>query len=144
VQLAETPVREAVRGRTAFRRVPDERRTFQGEPERGAKSTGKEEDAPWATFKSLTLTKLDDNRYKAEIEYRDRDKQLVHREFIGTREEIRRAIESDESLPADEREHLLRSLDQQRPGILELPLSRAFRNFYDLDRELFNWPHLDF
>lgn len=99
---------------------------------------------PWATFESLTVTKLSDGRYRAAIEFRDRDQKLLQREFSGTREEIRKAIEQDKELPADEREHLLRSLDQQAPRMLPFNIPGELQELFDLDRELFNWPNLNF
>lgn len=99
---------------------------------------------PWTTFESLTVTKLADGRYKAEIDFHNEKKELVHREYTGTRDELCQAIEKDEQLPKEVREHLLRSVDQQTPRRLTLDLPKALRDFFDLDVEYFNWPHLDF
>lgn len=99
---------------------------------------------PWATFESLTISKLADGRYQAKIEFRDADSELLHREYTGTRDDIRQAIQKDKDLPEDERQHLLRSLDQQAPLGLPFAFPRAIRDWLDLDREFFHWPHLDF
>lgn len=99
---------------------------------------------PWATFESLTITKLGNDSYKAEIDFRNEDKELLHREYTGTRDGIRKAIENDEQLPKPEREHLLRSLDQQAPRGLTFPIPDVLRDLFDLDAEYFHWPHLNF
>lgn len=98
---------------------------------------------PWGRFESLTLTRLEDGRFKAEIDFRDRDKKVIHRDYTGTREEIRKALEGDKELPREEREHLLRAIDQQQP-LFPVEVPRALRDFFDLDSELFHWPSLSF
>jgi hypothetical protein len=70
-------------------------------------------DSPWKSFDSLTLKKLDDNRYRAEIDYLDKDGQKQHHQFEGTREEIRSQVQAEKDLPGNEREHLLRGLSSQ-------------------------------
>ena len=140
VELAEMPMPEASSRRTTFRLPLEELLPFtQPEPVGKRTAGGTENRTPWTTFQSLTLRKLEDGTYKAEIEYRNADKKVIHRDYAGTREEIRDAIKNDKELPADEREHLLRSLDQQ-PSALEV-FPDAFRNF-TWDREAFNWPEL--
>ncbi|RMF39412.1 MAG: PDZ domain-containing protein [Planctomycetota bacterium] len=94
---------------------------------------------PWKTFESMTVTKLEDGRYKVEINYVDADEKQIHREYVGTREEIKKAIDADRDLPPEERQHLLRTLDmQERPPVWFFP------NLELLERELFNWPNFDF
>ena len=135
VALAEAPARDATRGRSASRMPLLDRfvrRAAQdGNPE---DASGSPEQA-WVAFKQMTISKLDDNRYRAEIDYQDKDHKPLHRKYEGTRDEIRKAIEADKDLPADERDHLLRSLDQQAPdqALIE-----------QINRELYNWPNLDF
>jgi hypothetical protein len=69
-------------------------------------------DASWESFDSMTLRKTGDNRFKVEIQYLDKTgKKTERHSFEGTREEIRRDIEAEKNLPANEREHLLRGLD---------------------------------
>ena len=144
VTLTEKPARQTNRGLSTFRPPLTDRftsaRTERREQEPDSESERRVR-TPWTTFKSLTITKLDDDRYRAEIEYRDRDQKALHRKYEGTREEIRKSIEADKDLPADERAHLLRSLDQQP---IELFAPQVFRSIEDLERELFNWPHLEF
>jgi membrane-associated protease RseP (regulator of RpoE activity) len=145
-KLGEIAAREPVRTRTSFRLPFIDRFLKSGESEKGnqeeAQETQQPTKTPWATFKSLTITKFADNRYRAEIEYRDKDQKALQRKYEGTREEIKKAIEADKDLPADERTHLLRSIDQQSP--FELIGPRALRSFDDWERELFTWPDLDF
>jgi hypothetical protein len=74
--------------------------------------------SPWKSFDSLTLKKLDDNRYRAEIDYLDKDGQKQHHRFEGTREEIRSQIQAEKDLPSDEREHLLRGLNLQGQPVM--------------------------
>ncbi len=74
--------------------------------------------SPWESFDSLTLKKLDDTRYRAEIDYLDKDGQKQHHQFEGTREEIRLQIETEKDLPANEQEHLLRGLNLQDESIM--------------------------
>jgi hypothetical protein len=87
---------------------------------------------------------LDDGQYRAEIQFNDKEKKVLHREYVGTREEIREAIAQDKDLPAAEREHLLRSLDQQSSGIFRFVSPQTFRDFLELNSQLFDWPNEDF
>lgn len=145
VKLGDSPVRQSARGRTPFRLPLIDRFTRAGSEQRAqqnATEARQQVRTPWTTLKSLTITKLDDGRYRAEIEYRDQDQKALQRKYEGTREEIRKAIEADKDLPEDERTHLLRSLDQQ--PVFEPFAPYAFREFEEWQRELFNWPNLDF
>ncbi len=65
----------------------------------------------WKNFDSMTIKKLGDGRFHAEIHYRSANGTLDHKTFEGTREEIRKAILSQKGLPAAEVDPLLRSLD---------------------------------
>jgi len=66
------------------------------------------------------------------------------RRLVGTREDIRKALEQDKELPADEREHLLRTIDQQQPHMFQFVLPRSLRDWLDPDLQFFNWPQMDF
>lgn len=140
LKLGEMATTSEVRDKTAQAEHGHAARSEHAKRERGRQNNPR----PWATFESLTVTKLSDGRYKAAIEFRDQDQKLLQREYSGTREEIRKAIEQDKELPADEREHLLRSLDQQTPRMLPFNLPGALQELFDLDRELFNWPNTNF
>jgi len=75
----------------------------------------------WSTFDSMTIARVDDKRFKAEIKYRDKEGKIETRHFEGTREEIAMAIEEQKDLPADEREHLKGAL-----GMAGNPLELQF------------------
>jgi hypothetical protein len=68
----------------------------------------------WESFDAMKLTRLDNNRWRAEIEYRSKDGKKEHKTFEGTRDEIRKSIQAEKDLPANERRHLLRSLNVER------------------------------
>jgi len=70
----------------------------------------------WDSFVSMKLTKQDNQRWRADIEVRGKDGNKVTREFTGTREEIRKAIQSDSELTEQNRTHLLRALNLQQPA----------------------------
>jgi hypothetical protein len=82
-----------------------------------------EQDNPWNTFDSLTLKKLDKDRFKASVAYTDKDGKLQKHEYEGTREEIHKKIDADNAVLPAERYHLLRGLD--------LPDGLMDDNFYD-------------
>lgn len=71
----------------------------------------------WNSFDSMTLKKLDKDRFHASINHTDKNGKLQKHEYEGTREEIHKKIEADEDLTPDERSHLLRSLDLGGQGI---------------------------
>lgn len=71
----------------------------------------------WNSFDSMTLKKLDKDRFHASIKHTDKQGKLQTHEFEGTRDEIRKKIEADEDLTPDERTHLLRSLNLGGPRI---------------------------
>jgi hypothetical protein len=67
----------------------------------------------WESFDSLSLRNLGNNRFKAEIRYKDENGKMSRHEFQGTRDEIAKAIDAEKNLPANERRQLLRSLDME-------------------------------
>jgi hypothetical protein len=93
-----------------FRLLPDERlrRMFE-EPESTSESPA------WESFDSLKLTRLDDKRWRAEIDYRSEEGKRAHKTFEGTHAEIRKDIQAEKDLPANERAHLLRALNLHEP-----------------------------
>lgn len=70
--------------------------------------------AEWKYFDSLTLKKLSEDQFRAEVYHLDKSKKPQKHVFEGTREEIKEAIEADRDLGVAERNHLLRSLDLQK------------------------------
>lgn len=69
----------------------------------------------WKSFESLKLTKTNDKQWCAEVEYLAKDGKKESKKFTGSREEIRKAIESDKDLPREEQHHLLRSMNFHAP-----------------------------
>lgn len=68
-------------------------------------------DAGWENFDSLTIKKLDDNKYRTEVQYLDTAGKMQKHVFEGTREEIKKSIENEKDLKPAERAHLLRSMN---------------------------------
>ena len=64
----------------------------------------------WESFDSLSLDKLNGDKYKAEIGYLAKDGTHKRLEFQGTRDEIRQQIQAQKDLPATERDQLLDAL----------------------------------
>jgi hypothetical protein len=98
-----------------FRLRPDERlrRMFE-------ESESRSDNPAWATFDALKLTRLDGDRWRAEIEYRSRDGKPEKKTFEGTREELRKNLLAEKDLPENERNHLLRALNLHEP-VFEFP-----------------------
>ena len=64
----------------------------------------------WESFDSLSLDKLNGDKYKAVIGYLTKDGTHKRLEFQGTRDEIRQQILAQKDLPATERDQLLDAL----------------------------------
>lgn len=104
-----------------------------------------QDNAGWESFDSMSLKSLGDNRFKVDIGYETEDGKVVNRTFTGTREQIRNDIVAEKNLPAEERAHLLRSLDMPGadfqldfPGVYQTPDGHIIWNGRDLDRAF--WP----
>lgn len=65
----------------------------------------------WESFDSLTLKKLGEDKFRAEVQYLDKDGKTQKYAFEGSREEIRKTIEAHKDLKPPEKMHLLRSLN---------------------------------
>ncbi|RMD71529.1 MAG: PDZ domain-containing protein [Gammaproteobacteria bacterium] len=76
----------------------------------------------WESFIAFHLEKLEGNRYKATVEYLDRYGRKRHREFVGTRAQIREQILKDKDLPPGERLQILRALNMEEGLFLWTPL----------------------
>ncbi len=110
VTLAERetpPVPEHVR---VFRLRPDERlrEVFEEFESKNGKTM-------WESFDAMKLARIDDQHWRAEIDYRSSGGKKEHKAFEGTRDEIRKAIRAEKDLPANERTHLLRALNLDEP-----------------------------
>jgi len=93
---------------------PHQRQFWPGQNQGQHQTSGEDNEHPaWNSFDSLTLKKLDNNRFKASVSYTDKDGKLQKHEYEGTRDEIRKKIEGDKNLMPNERFHLVRGLDLQ-------------------------------
>jgi membrane-associated protease RseP (regulator of RpoE activity) len=87
---------------------------------RGAEKSKAAHAADWLAFDALTVTRIDDSHFKAEIQYRNETGKIVTRKFQGTHDEIARVIAAQNDMPAVERNHLLRALDMPLVDVVEL------------------------
>lgn len=105
---------EAVKAKLGEREVvvaPQHRSPVpQNERAERAPSHGASE-SMWTSFDEMVVTRLGNQRFKAQIKYEDTSGKIETRSFEGTREEIRKDIEAQKGLPVHEREHLLRALN---------------------------------
>jgi membrane-associated protease RseP (regulator of RpoE activity) len=87
------------------------RRAFKPLLSRRTEKSEEAQKAQWVAFDALTLTRVDESHFKAEVKYRDEKGKIVTRTFQGTRDEIAKAIADQKDMPEVERNHLLRALD---------------------------------
>ncbi|HEX4130036.1 MAG TPA: PDZ domain-containing protein [Pirellulales bacterium] len=73
------------------------------------------------SFDALSITRVGKDKFKAEVAYRDTQGKVEKRQFEGSREEIRDAIEKQNDLPDMERHQLLAGL-----GIADEPADEWF------------------
>jgi membrane-associated protease RseP (regulator of RpoE activity) len=129
VTLGEHESADMQESSRVFRLRPDERlREMFEEYEAGQK-----DGHAWKSFDALKLTRLDDHHWRAEIDYRTNEGKKEHKNFEGTREELRKDIRADKDLPAEERSHLLRALNLHEP-VFEFhfpPFDRMGPGFWD-------------
>ena len=67
--------------------------------------------ASWNRIDSISIKRLEKDRFHALLTHFDKNGQLEKHEYEGTREELRKLIDADDDLKPNERYHLLRSLD---------------------------------
>jgi hypothetical protein len=67
--------------------------------------------ASWNHIDSISIKRLEKNRFHAALTHVNNEGKLEKHEYEGTREELRKLIDADDNLKANERYHLLRSLD---------------------------------
>lgn len=77
--------------------------------------SAEEDSNHWRNFDSLTLKSLGDGKYSASIFHTDPDGKTHKHVFEGSREEIRKQIESDKDMNDYQRGHLLNSLNLGAP-----------------------------
>jgi hypothetical protein len=102
------------------------------------------ESTEWTYFQSMSLVKGSDGKYTAKVQYKEEDGTSIDREYTGTRQEVRDAIEQDKSLPSGQRDQLLRSLDDRGEGTFPDFKFPTFPDWAPWNRELFDWPNLNF
>lgn len=76
-----------------------------------ARQQDAQSDAEWESFDSMTLRKLKDNKFHAEVQYLDKDGKAQKHVFEGTREELRKSIRAEKDMKPIERRHLIRALN---------------------------------
>lgn len=67
--------------------------------------------ASWNRIDSITIKRLEGNRFHASLGHFTNEGKLETHEYEGTREELSKLIDADDDLKANERYHLFRSLD---------------------------------
>lgn len=71
----------------------------------------------WQSFDSMTLKKLDDGKFRAEIQYLNDEGKMEHHTFQGTRDEVTAEIKAETDLPTTEREHLLHGIESPEVAV---------------------------
>ena len=79
--------------------VPDGSRTFPFRPDGfpgdlGSKTKG----SVWESFDEIRLTRTDGKKWHAEVVYRSKEGKKVSKNYDGTREEIRKAIQAGKEI----------------------------------------------
>jgi membrane-associated protease RseP (regulator of RpoE activity) len=69
-----------------------------------------EQTGRWDSFDALSLKKLDDGDFQAQIKYLNSDGELVTKSYTGTRDTIRQQVMQQNDLPSMERAQLLDAL----------------------------------
>jgi len=107
-----------------FRMIPDEqfRKLFEN-------GMGRNVPSGWESFDAMKLTRTDGDKWKAEVDYRTKDGKKEHKTFEGTRDEIRKDIQADKNLTADERDNLIRVINGNGLSFdVPMPWSELFSN----------------
>lgn len=81
----------------------------------------KDQSSDWESFDSMSLTKLKNGRYRAQLKYLGKDRKIHELKYEGSREELRNKINHDTELRETERNHLLRSLDLKDEIEIDVP-----------------------
>lgn len=91
-------------------------------------------DDDWQTFDSLTLKKLGENKFHAEVQYLDKDGKVRKHAFDGTRQEIRKSVLQEKDMKPIERHHVFRALG------LGASHDRDAQHGFEPDEVLFDGP----
>ncbi len=84
----------------------------------------------WASFDSLSLKKLEDGSFKAEIHYRGDNGKLVKQSFTGSLDSIREQVTDQQNLPPIERHQLLEALSARDEFFIPPPGQWFAPRFY--------------
>jgi hypothetical protein len=116
--LGERPAMAEEHGHFQRPPSPDEFREFFEQYQ------AKNDNAALELIDALRLTRLGNQRWRAEIEYRTKDGKKEHKTFEGTREDIRRDIQTAKDMPANQQRQLLRCLNlDQSPFEMRFPFA---------------------
>ena len=100
----------------------------------GMMPPGQSEERGWEGFDSMSLKKLADGTFKAEIRFLGDDGKLVNKEFTGSRDAIRDQLMSQRDLPRAERFQLLDALNARDRFMLPPPEWGYLPGFYSPQR----------
>jgi len=95
----------------------------------GMMGPAESDDRSWESFDSMSLKKLDDGKFKAEIQFLGDDGKLVKKEFTGSRDAIREQLMGQADLPRTERFQLMDMLSA-RDRFLPPPSEWTLPGFY--------------
>ncbi|HEY2785170.1 MAG TPA: PDZ domain-containing protein [Fimbriiglobus sp.] len=96
-----------------FRLVPDDK--LMGMFDNTMRQMKQNDESAWESFDAIQLSRVDANHWKAEVKFRNKDGKITDKKFQGTRDDIRKDVKAEKSLPANEREQLLRVFDVDEP-----------------------------
>lgn len=99
----------------------DQSRRWSQRPNFEQQSSQGNQEKEWLTFDSMNLTRAGKDKFKAEIKYRNDQGKMETHSFQGTRDELRKDIDSEKDLPKSERRDLLRALDLAEHPMLPFP-----------------------
>ena len=116
VTLGQAPAETAGYGKPergmpmCHHRLHHHRHQHEGPYGMGMMPPGHPEARDWESFDSMSLKKLADGTFKAEIQFLGDDGKLVKKEFTGSRDAISKQLKSQRDLPRAERFQLLDAL----------------------------------
>ncbi len=103
------------------------------------------EGTEWTHFESISVMKDEEGKYSAKVKYKDENGDSIERQYTGTRQEVRDAVENDQELPDSQKKQLLRTLDDRGQGMLpdfKFPVVPGWSPWGGRNR--FNWPDVKF
>jgi serine protease Do len=120
IRGGKTMVCKVTLGEAEHSTTPEKSRVFRLLPDEGLRKVfdefeSKSNDSVWDSFDEIKLTRIDSKHWRAEVEYRSKDGKKVSKAYSGTRDEIRKAIQAEKDMPANEQTQLLRALHLHEP-----------------------------